>query len=409
MSRHYSPKDFFRQMPKNLLARFFAARGVLADFDFAAMKDGKTDALFTAWLKLPDPERNPIDAVFSDIFDMSCEKGFKAILTETTHQFKDQPEKIPAFVDMLSAVPNHFERAMTTYLDYPNFWKAASRFYRADTLSSHWRKRKNLPHKAAAVDPASIAKLAEAIGGYFHYKEGRGKNCAVEPYRRGSLDYFFTFPEDYSQQEPEWINDEFKSRPHTPAFEVIFIYSQQDGSLDIHYQGSYKAIQPLQTMFASIVLGLEELPPDPKDERVYVLGPLLQKNFDFAPAIGSGIENVVVKKLRLSSRVKQGDRITLEADTSQDPKAVYALLDKIGKSTPLHLYNVTLVELSASVVMDDKPPKTVAIRITHPNSCSLKYDELDHRLRDMLADAGIELKDPVADAPAPTTTEFTEA
>ena len=394
MSRHYSPKDFFRQMPKKLLARFFAARDVLADFDFATMKEGKTDVLFAAWLALPEADRKPIDAVFSDIFDMSCEKGFKAILTETTHQFKDQPEKIPEFVDLLSALPNHFERAMTTYLDYPNFWKAASRFYHADTLSSHWRKRKNLPHKAAAVDAATINRLEEAIGGYFHYKEGRGKNCAVEPYRRGALDYYFAFPEDYSQQEPEWVNGVFTPRPHTPAFEVIFIYSQQDGSLDIHYQGSYKAIQPLQIMFAAIVLGLDELPPDPKDERVYELAPLLQKSFDFAPAVGSGIDSVVIKKLRLSSRVKKGERITLEADTSTDPKAIYALLDKIGKSTPLHLYNVTQVELSASVVMDDKPPKQVPIRITHPNTCSLKYDELDHRLRDMLADAGIELKDP---------------
>ena len=394
MSRHYSPKDFFRQMPKKLLARFFAARDVLADFDFATMKEGKTDVLFAAWLALPEADRKPIDAVFSDIFDMSCEKGFKAILTETTHQFKDQPEKIPEFVDLLSALPNHFERAMTTYLDYPNFWKAACRFYHADTLSSHWRKRKNLPHKAAAVDAATINRLEEAIGGYFHYKEGRGKNCAVEPYRRGALDYYFAFPEDYSQQEPEWVNGVFTPRPHTPAFEVIFIYSQQDGSLDIHYQGSYKAIQPLQIMFAAIVLGLDELPPDPKDERVYELAPLLQKSFDFAPAVGSGIDSVVIKKLRLSSRVKKGERITLEADTSTDPKAIYALLDKIGKSTPLHLYNVTQVELSASVVMDDKPPKQVPIRITHPNTCSLKYDELDHRLRDMLADAGIELKDP---------------
>lgn len=63
------------------------------------------------------------------------------------------------------------------------------------------------------------------------------------------------------------------------------------------------------------------------------------------------------------------------------------------------MYNVTQVELSASVIIDDKPPKNVPIRITHPNTCSLKYDELDHRLRDMLADAGIELKDPEPETP----------
>lgn len=96
MSRHYSPKDFFRRMPKKMLARFFEASSVLADFDFAAMKDGKTDALFAAWLDLPDAERKPIDAVFSDIFDMSCEKGSKAILTETPISSKTSPRKYPS-------------------------------------------------------------------------------------------------------------------------------------------------------------------------------------------------------------------------------------------------------------------------------------------------------------------------
>jgi hypothetical protein len=71
------------------------------------------------------------------------------------------------------------------------------------------------------------------------------------------------------------------------------------------------------------------------------------------------------------------------------------LLDQVGKCLPLEQYNVTQVELTASVALDaDKPPKAVTIRITHPNSCSLKYDELDLKLRDMLNASGIEPKEP---------------
>jgi hypothetical protein len=52
------------------------------------------------------------------------------------------------------------------------------------------------------------------------------------------------------------------------------------------------------------------------------------------------------------------------------------------------------VELAASVTVDaDKPPKAVTIRITHLNSCLLKYDELDLKLRDMLRASGIEPKE----------------
>jgi len=82
------------------------------------------------------------------------------------------------------------------------------------------------------VDDASIKQLAQLISNYFHHTEGRGKNCAVEPYRRGELDYFFAYPEDYSQQSIEWVNGEFDCRPHNPAFEVIMcIHKAKDQSI----------------------------------------------------------------------------------------------------------------------------------------------------------------------------------
>lgn len=393
MARHYSTRDFFRQMPNALLARYFQGHGLFGELDFAAMKEGKPDELFAVWLALPDAQRNEVDAELRDIFALCCEKGFLAILDEARWQMRETPEEITALVDTLSALPNHFERAMLTFLNHKEYWKGATRFYHADTLS-YWRKRKNLPRCPAAVDDASIRQLADLIRTYFHHTEGRGKNCVVEPYRRGELDYFFCYPEDHSQHSIEWVNGVFDPRPHNPAFEVVYVYSQKEGRLDLNFRGLRKAVEPLQGMFAQAILKLDELPPDPKDERVYDLNPLRQKSFSFSYAVGSGIESVVVKKLRLSSRVTRGDRITLEADATQDSEAVYTLLDTVGKSVPLHLYNVTGVELSASVVVDtDKPAKSITIRIGHPNSCSLKYDELDLKLRDMLEASGIETKE----------------
>lgn len=395
MARHYSTKDFFRQMPNALLARYFQGRELFGDLDFAAMKEGSPDELFVAWLYLPDGQRNAMDAEFRDIFAMCCEKGFLAIIDEARWHWRETPDELVPFVETLSALPNHYERAMVTFLDYQDFWKGATRFYHADTLS-YWRKRKHLGDKAAAVDDASVKQLANLIRNYFHHTEGRGNNCLVEPYRRGELDYFFAYPEDHSQHSIEWVDGKFDPRPHNPAFEVVFVYSQKEGSLDLNFRGSHKAIEPLQAMFATAILKLPELPPDPKDGRVYDLNPLRQKDFDFTYAVGSGIEEVAVKKLRLSSRVKKGERITLEADAAENPDAVYDLLDQIGKAMPLHLYNITQVELAASIVVDaDKPAKAVTIRITHPNSCSLKYDETGLKLRDMLEASGIEPKEPV--------------
>lgn len=402
MARHYSTKDFFRQMSNALLARYFQGRGLFSELDFVTLKETKPDELFAAWLELSDDQRNAMDAEFRDVFEMSCEKGFKAILDEAPwHLQRGSQDDLTPFVEMLSALPNHYERAMITFLDHSAFWKGATRFYHADTLQ-YWRKRKNLSHKPAAVDESSLKQLADLIRNYFHHTEGRGKNCVVEPFRRGELDYFFAYPEDYSQQSIEWVKGEFGRRPHNPAFEVVYVYSQKEGSLDLNYSGSRKTIEHLQGMFATAILKLDELPPDPKDSRVYDLNPLLQKSFDFVPAVGSGIEKVTVKKIRLSSRVKKGDRITLEADSSQGSDAIYILLDQVRKSLPLDMYNITQVELVASVVVDvNKPAKLVPIRITHPNSCSLKYDELDLKLREMLESSGLEPKDLVKNSETP--------
>jgi hypothetical protein len=326
MARHYSTKDFFRQIPNVLLARYFQGQGLFGDLDFAAMKEGKPEVLFAAWLALPDNHRNAMDAEFRDIFEMSCEKGFRAIIDEATWQMQEEPDAIMSFIEMLSALSNHYERAMITFLDHKDFWKGATLFYHADTLP-YWRKRKNLSNQPAAVDDASLQQLAGLIRNYFHHTEGRGKNCIVEPFRRGELDYFFAYPEDYSQQSIEWVDGEFSRRPHNPAFEVIYVDSQKEGSRDLNFRGSYKAIEPLQGVFAQTILKLDGLPPDPKDERVYDLNPLLQKGFNFNYDVGSGIERVTVRKLGLSSLVIKGDRITLEADSSDDADAVYDLLD----------------------------------------------------------------------------------
>jgi hypothetical protein len=255
MGRHYSTRDFFRQMPNRLLARYFEARSVLAEVDFAALSELQPEALFTTWLELPQGQRNAMDAELREIHAMSCEKGWCAIRDEAQWQLRVTPAEHVEFVEKLATLANHSERAMMTFLDYPQFWKGATLFYHADTLP-WWRKRKGFPHQPALVHEDGRQALADSIRNYFHRTEGRGNNCMVETFRRGELDYFFAYPEDYSQQSIEWVNDVFSPRPHNPAFEVIYVYSQTDGTLDLNFRGSYKAVEPLQGMFATAMISL---------------------------------------------------------------------------------------------------------------------------------------------------------
>lgn len=162
MARHYSTKDFFRQMPNALLARYFQARGLFVDLDFEAMKEGNPHQLFEAWIALPEEQRNPMDAEFRSIFGMRCEKGFRAIIDEAHWKMRKAPEALTQFIETLSAFPNHSHRAMVAFLDHFECWKGTTLFYHADTLP-YWRKRKNMGYSVAAVDKASINQLAISI------------------------------------------------------------------------------------------------------------------------------------------------------------------------------------------------------------------------------------------------------
>ena len=337
-----------------------------------------------------------------DIHTLCSEKGWVSITDEAHFQFKRAPDQLASFLAGMAELPGHHDRAMVTFLDHPACWKGATRFHHSDGLS-YWKKRKNLPKKPAAVDPESLAMLSGLIRNYFRSTEGRGQNCVVEPLRRGNKDYFFAFPEDHSQNSVEWQAGEFNPTTHNPAFEIVFVYCQDDGTLDLNFRGSNKTVAALQEIFAQAILTADTLPPDPKDERVYDLAPLLKKDFEFNYAVGSGIQRAVVKKLRMTARHDKGERITLEADSSFDAHAIYDLLDRIGKAIPLALYNITQVEFSATMAgTNGKPPKLTSFKITYPNSCSLKYEEADLKLRAMLEASGIEPRAPALgnDAPA---------
>jgi hypothetical protein len=144
----------------------------------------------------------------------------------------------------------------------------------------------------------------------------------------------------------EWVGKEFKRRPHHPAFEIIFVYSQNDGTLDIYLTGDRRPVPALQEIFADTILK-SDLGPDERDERVYDLNPVRTRQFQFVYGPESGIVNVAVKKLRLTVYGKK-ERILLEADPTSNKDAVYDLLDKVAKGIPLAQMAVTQVGIKVT-------------------------------------------------------------
>ena len=389
MSRQqFAMRQFFRDAPINLLERYFKGNGWLTDFDFSGFQAGNVEPLYRAWEALPDEARAQSEETFREIDALACEGGIKAILDDA--EFWGKREELLAVV---SALDSWHERSFTIFLDHPQYWKVATAFFHADTIGKrYWRKCKNLPAKPAKVEDANrVAALEANLVHYFTTQEGRGKKCKVEVYRRGTLEYFFAYPEDHPRKPLMWKGRELKPQLETPAFEIIFVFDAEQGSLDIYIDGDRRIVPELQKIFAGIMLDFVLTGSD-KDARIYDLEPLKSPDIQFHFSPESGILGVAVKKLRLSLQTRPVQRIILEATpTPENPRAVYDMLDKLEKSYPKAAMKVTQVGIVVTFAgKDGGRPTTRSFDLGWPNSCSLARDEKGEIIRKMLVDSNLE-------------------
>lgn len=381
MASQYSHLHFFRRVPNSLLERYFLSRKVVLGVDLSKLKPTEVESILDAFMQLDSTQQAEIEAEFQDIHALSCEGGVRALVDEADFHGDE------GFAGGLAVLEGFHAKVMWAFLDNPLYWRGATMFLHADNVSpSYWKKRNDLPRLQPHVEDEDIGALAKAISALFA-KEGRGKNCKVEPYRRHNREYFFAYPEDFAQLGVEWISNTLKTLAHHPAFEIIFVYCEAEGSLDIYAPRNSKAVPDLQKAFAKTILKLDTLSDGTIDNRVYDLAPLKNENFDFTVRPELGIASVEVKRMRVTLKSDRKKRITLEADTKNNPKAVYDLRDS------LNLPPYYISQLGVKVTFEPeggKRAKTRTFNITYPNSCALNNDGLDLRIREMLADSGIE-------------------
>lgn len=381
MASQYSHLQFFRRVPNNLLSQYFAARHVSLGVNWDKLKPTEMQPVLDAFVQLEDSQQAEIEAEFQDIHALACEGGVAALVDEAAFHGDED------FAESLAALEGFHAKVMSAFLENPQYWRGATMFLHADNVSaSYWKKRNDFPKLPPHVDDSDIAALAKAISALFR-KEGRGKNCKVEPYRRHNREYFFAYPEDFAQLGVEWVSNTLKTLAHHPAFEIIFVYCEEEGSLDIYAPRNTKAVQDLQKLFARHILHLQTLPDGSIDKRVYDLAPVKNADFDFTISPELGIADAVITRMRLTLKNDKKERITLEADAAKNPKAVYALRDRLN--LPPHF----ITQLAVKVTFDaeaGKRAKTRTFNITYPNSCALNHDGLDLRIRKMLAASGLE-------------------
>lgn len=383
MARQFSPTHFFRNVPKSSLARYFQEKHqVLLEVDFASLRKSEVDSILDAYRALPDEKLSVIEAECQDIESMACQGGITALTDEANFHLDS------GFPEAIADIDGFHGKAIWSFLEHPKYWTGATLFLHSDQVAeSHWKKRNNMPKVSPGVEPEDTQRLADAISDFFHHHEGRGRNCKVEVYRRHDREYFFAYPEDYAQSGVEWVRNTLASRSRHPAFEIIFVYNKSEGSLDIYAPRNTKYVNDLQEIFAETILGVEQLDEFAAENQVYILDELANPDFVFEYAPDSAIESIIVRKLRLSILNTKKQKITLETDTSKNPKAIYELLESLN----LPKFHVTQAEIKVSFApVGNNRGVSRVFKISYPNWCALKHEGNDLRIRQILANSGIE-------------------
>ena len=333
--------------------------------------------------------RRRIDRDLREIYEMADEGGVKTLIEEGR-----EPVHSLYLAETLGQMKGHLERAFWVFLEHPKVFAVSQQFHHADNLTARsWRKRKDLPPAEPSTDAHSRQRLADVISAYYRQKEGRGRACQVDHYRRGDRLYWFAYPEDYA--EGRLIYDDqhrLSIQTQRPAFEVIFVHDPQEQSLDLFVRGDRRTVGDLQRIFGRAILGLELEDPE-APEATYELKGLLSRDFPLPLELGDGVEQVRVRRLRLGIMGREYMRITLEANARDNPKAIYDLLDDVlaGQRIPRDLLTVVGVNLQMAfrAVAGDRS-RTLSFDVSYPDSCSLKYDPKHETAKALLKRWGID-------------------
>lgn len=375
----YAPKYFLRQAQPELLQSYFAARGVLGDLDWDAMIESDTDvdAVHAAWHALPDAAAQEIEQEFRDIYDLASVEGIRTVIEEGQYHNTDLTAE-------LDAVDGLINKMMHVFLNHRRVFDVACYFDHADNLNGRsWRRRKDLPRKRPNVSQEALRELGEAIKNYFVTTQGRGEHCQVDTYFRGRrLNYFFAYPQDYVDTFVGYDGDgTLKRRPHNPAFEIVFVFDEGEGALDLFVQGDKQVRQDLQKLFSRIILG-EELGEENAASAPYHLNGLKQRGFAFPTDPADGITEVRIKEMSLSMIDRARRRIILDVGPKGSRDDIHDLIETAlhEQRLPLSAVNVSSVVLQlqfANTTGRGRRHKTVTVRISYPDSCSLK-DKPEH-------------------------------
>lgn len=384
MSSPYSPKQFFRKISNAFLIKYFEQKNIEFGIDLHAVDEYDVNTIFKYFLKLNDDVRDVVVADFYSINSLASEGGIIALIDEAKEYGNIE------FVEVITDVFGLHNKSMWAFLNNPEYWQGASLYFQADNITpTAWRKIKNLSKAKVPFIQLDIDLLSKAISDHFHFKEGRGRHCIIENYKRGDLEYYCAFPEDFAKSTVEWVEHKLIDLPHTMAFEIIMVYCKKNGTLDIHAKNNTKSIPVLQKLFAEYILKTPLPENGLVEKQVYNLDVLTEQNFEFKIPKEGGIFSVELIEARSSHKAKPSSYITVGECTTSNKNAIHEQLHQLNLILADRFISQVTLKVFFYPTMSKKT-RNKLIKITHPDKCRLGYCGDDLVIRKMLIASGIE-------------------
>ena len=392
--RHYTLKTFLRLAPNEMLAQYFEQKQIPATIDFRKLKPRNVEPMASFINSLPEATCHTIHNDFQDIYALAYEGGVSMMIDAGRRRGMD-------FVPIFETMKGHLSKAFWLLLNHSGILLSCKILSCRDTLTRHWITRRGLPEQVILNGYAKGNALADRLGTFFREKEGRGHSCIVDYYDHDRLQFFFAYPEGYSQTLLHYRNGGLKRDNFNPAFEVIFVYDVINGTLDTYYEGNRKTVPCLQQIFVSTMFGMNELPID-RAPSFYLEG-LKDRKFRFEIAHDSAIRTVTIRKMTISfveeNKVQRVDLYTGSDDT---PDAIYAMLDKFFPEYPADkrpalsaAFPVRVdIQVKFAVDADTGRQPSLSFYLTQSDSTDLDYEGRHLEVRNMLYASGVLLNDP---------------
>jgi hypothetical protein len=378
MITHFDPRQILRQISNQQLREFFRRLGHLTNLPWGELSETQIEPIFASWQGLPEKERTAIQMVFQDIHELWLPCGLKVLAEEIAARY---PELAADF----TAIVSRADKAMWAYLNLPDVFAEAILFARAIALSRsrYWVTRTTLPHHALRMTADAKNSLRAAMAEFYWRTQLRGSCVEIEHYRRSNgVEHLCVYLDDYPDRHLVF-NEQRRLEHHAVrmAFDNLFVFDPQSGTLSLYAPGGKKVQQPLLQAFCRTLLGIE-LGPLEIASPVFQLDHLLALGGSLKSDPTIGVADASILELTVDRCDVPDCRVILEANPDGLSPTIREMISSHLdlRNIPLACWTVSAAKFRVTCLADgSNRPRTLTFSVRCPCWSDLKSKSDDLR------------------------------